>query len=133
MHPKLQVATSHSSFSIECSYSLESLLVSVPNSTYGYYIFRSPIASLSASSSYPTHICLEEPFVVPYQWVISGSKGIISSIEYEEINARARKETHLFHNFNTTSQPFIFTQILPMPRLQFPHHHSRTTFLPRRV
>ena len=34
----------------------------------------------------------------------------------------AEGETYLIHNLNSTSQPFIFTQILLMPSIQLPNH-----------
>ena len=79
------------------------------------HIFHSSIAFLSASSSYSAHICLEELSVVPYQWVISGSRG--DTINRIRMYAGQGKGTHLFHNLHTSSKPFVFTQVLLMPRL----------------
>ena len=65
------------------------------------HIFHSSIAFLSASSSYSAHIYLEELSVVPYQWVISGSRG--DTINRTRMYAGQGKETHLFHNLHTSS------------------------------
>ena len=40
------------------------------------------------------------------------------------------EKTYMIHNFNSTSQPFIFTQILLMPSIQLPNHRSHPAFLP---
>ena len=52
-------------------------------------------------------------------------------------NKGAKKEkrpggegTYLIHNFNSTSQPFIFTQILLMPSIQLFNHRSHPARLP---
>ena len=39
-------------------------------------------------------------------------------------------ETYLIHNLNSTSQPFIFSQSLLMPRIQLPNHSSHPALLP---
>jgi hypothetical protein len=73
--------------------------VYVGNIYFGLLVFRSSITFLSAFSLYSTHIYLEEPSVVPYQWAISGSRGIASS-EHEMDTRRLRRNTS-----STTSIP----------------------------
>ena len=42
----------------------------------------------------------------------------------------AGRETYMIHNLNTTSQPFVFTQIILMPSIQLSNYRSHTALLP---
>jgi hypothetical protein len=50
----------------------------------------------------------------------------------EKKGKRLREKTHLIHNLNSTSQPFIFNQIPLMPSIQPPIHLSHPALLPSR-
>ena len=48
----------------------------------------------------------------------------------DDVQESWEEKTYLIHNLNSTSQPFIFTQILLMPSIQLPNHRSHPTLLP---
>ena len=95
-----------------------------------YYIIRTwhwvlvsskSIAFLSAYSLHSTRICLEEPFVVPYQWVISESRRIASS----EHKDGWKKNKDRVHTSSTTSKPPLNHLYL----LRFFWCHDSNTFI----